>query len=179
MTLAHERHGVVVPGAVEAWRELQAALQQLLGVGVAPEARGDFRQHAQRRNVGRMLDEVAAQQRLGFRDAVLAQRRTGGEQARIACRGLEQPRAGRFRSGLIADGVEMIGERAPGVGQLGIELHAASQGGDGFLATSQRAQCQAELAVGRRPSAVRLRQRCEHRECRLRVTARTMRDALR
>ena len=59
LTMQHER--VVVTRSCEAGRELQAALQHALGIGIASEPSSDLRQHAQRRHVRGMLLEVCTQ----------------------------------------------------------------------------------------------------------------------
>ena len=123
VALTVQRHGVVLPGAVEVRREFQAPGQQILGVVVAPDARGDLGEHAQGGDVGGMLVQVPAQQRFGFGNAVLAQRGARGEQARIARGGLEEARARGLGARIIADCPQVIGERAPRIRQIRVQLH--------------------------------------------------------
>ena len=101
--------------------------------------------------------QVPAQQRLGLGNAVLAQRRAGGQQARVARRYLEESRARRLSAGIIADRLQVIGERAPGIGQIRVEFDGTLEFGDGLIAAAQRARAPRQLVARGRPA--RLAQR--------------------
>jgi len=60
LALTEQRHGVVMARAVKAGRKLEAACEQILGVVIAAQASGDLGEHADRGNVGRMLDKMPA-----------------------------------------------------------------------------------------------------------------------
>ncbi len=125
----------------EARCELEAAAEQQFGVCVAPEPPGDLGQHAQGGDIGRVLAQVVAQQRLGYGNAALLQCDRGFEQPRVARRGTDLPRIGGVGRRGIADGVQVIAERAPGVGKIRLEGQRATQ----------RRNCRitaAEVAVG-------------------------------
>src|ERR1700730_18446791 len=127
LALAVQRHGVVVTSTGEAGRELEAARQQTLGVVVAPEARGVLGEHADRGDIGRMLAQMRAQQRFGFGDAVVAQRRRRGHQARVTRGRLEKARSGGLRPRLIPPRPEVIGERTPRVRKIRVQRQSPAQ----------------------------------------------------
>ena len=79
VALPHQHRGVVVTCHVEARRELEAALEQLLGIRIAAQPCGDLRQHAQRGDVGRVALKVRAQPRIRYRQLVRHQRGGGLE----------------------------------------------------------------------------------------------------
>ena len=165
LALAVQRDGVVVPCAEKARRQLQAALEQVLRVAVAANPAGDFGQHAEGRDVRRVFRQVPSQQRLGLRDAVLAQCRPGSQQARVARRGLQQAGAGGLGTAFLADGGQVVGQGPPRLRSLGIELHRLAKRGNRFLAAPECAERQSQFIVQVRPARVRLEHRGEQRQC--------------
>ncbi len=126
--------GKIVPRRLEAWRQFEAAREQVLGVAVAADAGGDLGQHADRRHVGRKLLQVIAQQRLGHGDAAFGQRERRFQQARIV-RGVADVLGIRLvRTRGIAHGEEVIAQRPPGIGHRGLQADGLAQHGHGFLA---------------------------------------------
>jgi hypothetical protein len=108
-----------------------------------------------------MLLEMRAQQRLGDRDPVLAQRSRRFHQARVVRRELDVLSVRIVGAARVTDRGEMIAERAPCVRHLRLEAHRAPQGGDCTFAVALRAERQAELVVRCRPLWLRLCQRLE------------------
>ena len=176
ITLAVQSHGVVLTGAVEVRREFQTPRQQVLGVVVAADAGGDLGEHAQRGDVGGMLVQVPPQQCFGFGNAVLAQRRAGGEEARVACGCLEEARARRLGASIIADRPQVIGERAPGIRQIRVEFDGTLEFGDGLVATTERPECHAMLVARGGPARLTKHQRCEQCLRRGGIAAEALRD---
>jgi hypothetical protein len=86
----------------------------------------------------------------GGGDAVLAQRGGGFSQTRIAGRSLECARSGCVGAAFVADRPQVIGERAPGLGQVRRNLQRASQVCDRFLAAAACCQRLAEQQHRRR-----------------------------
>ena len=175
LAVQHER--VVVARGREAGRELEAASQQLLGVRVAAQAARHLRKHADRGDVSRVGLEVRAQQHLGLRYLVGAQRRRRLEQARVAGRGTDVLRVGSVGAHGIADDRQVVGELAPGVGQVRIEHGRATQGMNCGLALASRCASTAEFVVERRPVRLARRQRLQECERRLRVAEGAAREA--
>ncbi len=85
--LAVEHQGVVVPGGLEARRQLKAPVQQHLRVVVAADAPGHLGQHAQGGHVVRLALEEGLQQPLGDGQPVLGQGGGGIAQLRLVHRG--------------------------------------------------------------------------------------------
>jgi hypothetical protein len=61
-------------------RRIDRAAQQVLGILVAPDATGDFRQHADRTDVERICLKMALQERLGIGQPIVVQRDRGIDQ---------------------------------------------------------------------------------------------------
>jgi len=93
--LAVQGDGVVVSGNREVGCQLEAARQQVAGVHVPAEAQRDLGEHADGGDVGRMLLEVAPEQRLGLGNPVPGQGGPGLEQPRVVYRGPDVLRPGR------------------------------------------------------------------------------------
>ncbi len=175
LTMQHER--VVVTRRCEAGRELQAALQHALGIGIASEPSSDLRQHAQRRYVRGMLLEVCTQLRLRNRDLVVAESCGGFEQARIARRKLDVLRVSLVGTARVADRSEVIAERSPRIRHLRLEAHRTSQGCDRAFAIATGTERQAELVMRSGPVRLRLRERFENSLRRDRIAGASLRHA--
>ena len=136
--------GEIVARRGEARRKLEAAFEQILRIAIAAEARRDLGEHPDRRDIGRVLPEMGAEQCLGRRDAVFAQRDRRLQQSRIAGRRLQVLRVGRVGTLVITKGRQVIGQRTPGVGQVRVESDSAPECGDGGIAVARRALGEAE-----------------------------------
>ena len=86
---------------------------------------------------------MLAQRGLGVGDAILHQRQRGLHELRIARRMAQVLREGLVGGLAHFQRRVVVAERAPGFGQLGLEMHGATQRGDGFLALAERAQREA------------------------------------
>ncbi len=159
--LAVEHGRIMGSGRRKARSELETAHQQIFRIRVTPEPRSYFRKHADRSDIGRMLFQMGAQQRLGHRDVVLAQGSRGFQQARIACRCLDVPRIGNIGTGRIADRGKMIGQRTPRPGELGAERYCTAQCYDRCLAVAGVSQCKSVLIVHSAGVGLRSGQRLE------------------
>ena len=80
---AVQDHGVVLARRMEARRQLQATLEQVGGVLVAPDPRRDFGQHPDRGDIGGRTPQPAAQQRLGMGNVVVDEGAARLEQDRV------------------------------------------------------------------------------------------------
>ena len=125
-------------------RELEAPLQQRLGIGVAAETGAGLGQHADGGDVGRRALQPRAQDPLGHRQLVVAEGLGRLHELRIVDRGADRAGVGFVGAGRIARERQLVGERAPGRGQPGVELACAAQGGDRGGAFPGRRQRQAE-----------------------------------
>ena len=177
LALTIERHGVVVARTGKAGGELEAAREQILGVVVTAQARGHLGEHADGSDVGRVLVQVPAQQRLGLGDAVVAQRGGRSHQARVTRGHLEKARTRSLSSRIVAHRRQVIGKGAPGIGKIGIERHRSAQRCHRILAPCQRSEGQTEFKVHRCPLGLSHRQRREHGERRGRIAAVAARNA--
>ncbi len=164
LALAMQDGSEILARRRERGRELEAAREERFRVGVAPEARGHLREHADRRDVGRILLEVGAQQALGDGDAVVDKRGPRFQQPRIADGEAQVLRIGLIGTWRIADRRKMVRQRPPGIAEVGLEFHRAPEGRHRFLAAAQRAEREAEFVVHDRVVAVRGRDRLEQRE---------------
>ena len=81
-----EHGGEIGAGRGEAGRELEGAAKQGLGIRIAAEPAGQLRHHPDRRDVGRLLLEVGAQQPLGVGEPALDQGQARLHQPGIANR---------------------------------------------------------------------------------------------
>ncbi len=126
LVLAVENDGVVVARRRKAGRQLEATCQKVLGIVVAAQPCGNFREHADGRHIGRELFEVGAQQRLGLGNLVFAERRGGGHQSRVAGRRLDLPCVGRIGAGRIAAVRELVAQRSPGLHHVRLQFHGPS-----------------------------------------------------
>jgi hypothetical protein len=177
LALTMQYDGIVVPSRQKARCQLQCALEQNFGVGISVQPCGDFRKHAHRRDVGRMLLQMGTQQRFRNRNPVFAQRRGRFEQARIVRRELDVLRVGLVGAARVADRSEVIAERTPCIRHFRLERDCASQRCDGAFTIASDAERQSELVMGGGPVRLRLCERFEDRPRRGRVASTSMRHA--
>ncbi len=109
-----QHRGVILPRRQKARREFQRTCKQVFGIFIAPEPRTGFREHADRRDVGRMLFHKRAQQPLCDRQAVLAKCGRGFDKLRIVDRRLDVARIGGIGGGPIFQHRVQVAEHAPG-----------------------------------------------------------------
>ena len=160
---------VILPRCLEAGGQLQAALEQMQGVLVATQPGSDFGEHADRGNVSRRLLQVFAQQGLGRGDAVLDQGDGGSQQARVAGGVTHMAPVRRVGRLLFAGRHQVIAKRAPGLRQIGLQRHRATQRLDRFLPAPAMAKRQPQVEMDHGPVRLGLRQRNEDVERALHV----------
>ena len=140
-----EHKGMVLARGVEPGREFKAAREQRFGVVVASEPRRDLGQHADRGDVRRCAPEMRAQQRLGLRNALLAQGRCRREQHRVARRVADMRGVGGLGGRGVARRRQQVGHRQPRTGQVRLQRDGAADGGRALGNAAGRRQ---RLAVG-------------------------------
>ncbi len=175
VSLAHQHGCVVVPRHVEARREFQAALEQLLGVLVTAQPCSDFRQHAQRGDVGRVSLQVGAQPRVRHRQVVGHQRGCGLQQVRIAARRLQVARPRQVRTARVATDIELVREQTPAIRGFGLQLQRAAKRGDRLDVAARLTERRPELQKHRRGARLLAGERLEDRERRLQLPGETAR----
>ncbi len=149
--LAVEGHGEVVAGGDEAWRQLQAAPEEGLGVLVAAEPGGGLRQHAQGRRVVRPGLQPVPQEVFGHRQPALVEGRTRLQKARIAGCGAEGAGLGALCGGGMSQEAVLDAQRGPALDQAGVQGHRAGQGLHRPAGITGFAPGQSKLQVRRRP----------------------------
>ncbi len=77
LVLPMQNNRIVVARTAKAWCELETAHQEMLCIGVPAEPAGDFRQHANRRDVGGGTFQVPAQQVLRPGNIISSKRARG------------------------------------------------------------------------------------------------------
>lgn len=164
LALAQQDDGVVVARGSEARREFEATLEEQLRIAVATEPGTDLREHANRGDIGRMLQQVLPQARLGYGKAAVAQRGCRLEQARIACRVANMARVGSVCARDIAHQHQVVAEQAPGIRKVRLELYGAAQGCNGRLAAARGAQGKPEFEMRRRRVGLGACKRLENAE---------------
>ena len=169
--------GVVVAGGIEARRQLQAHHQQPIGLEVALQAPRHFGQHAQAGDVGGLAIQMSAQQRLGARHIVVAERRRRFHELRILCRGAQVLIERAAGAGTVAAGAQMIGQRQPRRAQRRLEAHRFAQRRDCRLALPGRGARQPEFIVSQRGARFGARQGLEYRQCASGIATRAFRRA--
>ena len=158
-------HGIVVARRPEARRQFQAAGQQVLGVAVAPDARGDLGQHADGSHVSWKLLQVTAQQRLGDGDATFGQCQRRFHEPGIARRIANVVGVGLVGACGITHRIQVITQGAPGIGHRRLQAHGRTQRRDGFLAAPGIAKRQPEFTLCGCPARLRGGQRLEDAQC--------------
>ena len=106
----------------------------VLGIAVAAEPRGDFRQHADGGDVGRLALQVLAQQRLGHGDASLAECERRLEQPWVARGRADVLGVGRVGTGSVAHGRQVVTQCQPRVAHVRLQLHGLAERLHGSLA---------------------------------------------
>ena len=120
------------PRGIEARGQFETALQELLRVHVATQASCYFRQHAQRRHVVRIGLEVGPQTRIRDGQIVVHQCGGGGHETRVVRRCLQVARARLVSGSGIAASVVYVGQQAPAIRGVRLQLHGPAQSRDGF-----------------------------------------------
>jgi hypothetical protein len=177
LALAVQDEGIVVSCGPKARCELQAAFEQRLCISVATQAGCDFRKHADSGDVGGLLLQMRAQQRFGLGDTALDERSRGFHQPRIASGCLDVLRAGVVCAPRIAHGRKVIGQRAPRIGVIGLQLHGAPERFDRCLSLCVTPVSKSQLKMCDRPGWMRRREAMQHGEGFRQVTARSVRCA--
>ena len=177
LVAAMQDQRVVLARGVEARCEFQATREQVLGILVAAQARGDFGEHADRGHVGRRPLQLFAQQYFRIRDAVFVQRGGSSEQARVARGKADVACISGVGAFAVAGRHEVVAEREPGFRQVGLERDRAPQRGAGFVAAFGACQRDAELEVGHGRMGLRERERRQDFEGAPDLAARAMRCA--
>src|ERR1700730_9100477 len=137
----------IVASRGEARCQLDAMLEQRLGVTVAAQSAGDLRQHAQRGDIAGCAPEVCSQQRLSFRQAVCEQGRAGSQQGRIARRTFQMMRIGEVGVLPIAYFGVQDAELQPCRSEMRIERDGAPQRRQSRLASAGTTQSHTKLEV--------------------------------
>ena len=117
--LAVEHGGEIGARGGEAGRQLERAAQQMLGVGEAPEPRGQLGHHPDRGDVERLGLEPRAEDRLGGRQVVVDQRLAGADQLGIVERGGDRLRLGALGGVILAVRAAAPRRAAAGAGMCG------------------------------------------------------------
>ena len=100
----------------KARRQFYRAAEQRFGIDVAPDPPGEFRQHPDRRDVGRLLLQMVFQQPLGHRQIAITQGNRGLAQNWIADRAADLLRIGLVGCGEIVCQDELVAQCPPGLG---------------------------------------------------------------
>ncbi len=157
--------------------QLQAASQQFLGVSVPPQLDADGCQHADRRDVERILFQHFAANCLRLREPAGKKMITGLDQFRISDSTGEVLAVGFAAFFLVPLGRQDVAQRLPGDRHFGFQRHGLAQGLYRLVGAVHRHQGQADFLVHHREIRRTLLRFAQCSQCVIKFSLHTARGA--